>query len=119
MGTFSMMVSLFLSLQNNSSVVANQELYQNRCNCVTFVREARGGNLPFGLYSKWSKKQIVNSEPVVGSAIITTEGRAGHVGIVVGVTTSDVYIVEANYQHCRISTRILSLDSPQIIGYYN
>lgn len=93
---------------------------KHRCNCVKWVR-ARIPNLPYGLWTIWDKKKIIDSHKAkVGRvAIIRTGWIWGHLAIVTGKGSNRIVIQEANYKHCRITERQGTPKSLKIVGYFN
>lgn len=114
MDLLSMAISLYITGQNVMPVIKNLP----KCNCVLTARKLNP-DLPFGLYSKKSKKKVVNSpEPQIGSTILTNEGFYGHAGTVIDMTGNEVTILEANYKRCAVTIRTMDIDNPKILGYY-
>lgn len=89
----------------------------NPCSCVSYARWKSGINVgPIGL----AKYHPINSAlPHIGDIIVTYESWAGHVGVVVGITTTTVVIDDYNYKRCAHTIRELPLDAKTIKGYYS
>ncbi len=93
---------------------------KNRYNCVHWVRD-RIPNLPFGLWTIWNKKKIIDSHKAkIGRVAIMNVGRPwGHLGIVTGKGSNRIVIQEANYRLGKITERQGTPKSLKIIGYFN
>jgi hypothetical protein len=122
MGILELAVLLLSNGVNFNTQVVPQDIVRqyglNQCNCVAQARQLNP-DLPYGLYSKLSKKRIVTTkEPRVGSTILTTEGYAGHAGTVLAVTETDVYFIEGNYKRCAVTVRRLPTNDKKILGYF-
>ena len=85
------------------------------CSCISWALgylglKSQGWGIP---------EAIPNLEllPTVGGLVVTSEGSWGHVGVVTKIEADKVYIVEANFKPCIVSTRSLPIDSPSIRGY--
>lgn len=90
------------------------------CNCVKWCR-TKIRNLPYGLWTIWDKKKIINSHRAKEGrvAIIKTRFKWGHVAIVKYVGSNHLTIKEANYKTCKITERHDSEKNLNIIGYFN
>lgn len=88
------------------------------CNCVSLVRSKLGTALP-----KMADIQP-NSEPTVGGVAIfyykhkETGDITKHVAYITDVFPDYIYIFEANFEPCKISTRKVMLDDPHIAGFF-
>lgn len=93
---------------------------KNRCNCVKWARD-KVPNLPFGLWTIYDKKKIINSHKAkIGRvAIMNIALPWGHVGIVTGKGSNRIVIKEANYKFCKITERQGTEKDLSIIGYFN
>jgi len=92
-------------------------------NCVFYarriLRKYYGKHLPYGLWTLWNKKRIINSRHAKkGRVAIMALGFWGHLGIVEKVKGSKIYIREANYFRCRKSIRKGREHEFKIVGYY-
>jgi hypothetical protein len=87
------------------------------CSCVLYVKAKSGINVgSVGYARNWP----INSQtPKVGSIIVTSESRVGHVALVTSVGNNTVSITEANYKRCQEGTRTLPISSPVIRGYFS
>jgi hypothetical protein len=85
------------------------------CSCVIWVKAQIGFTRSIGFARNWP---INSHSPSVGAVIITNESRAGHVGLVREVTETTITIEEANYSHCKVTTRTIPINSSVIKGYY-
>lgn len=92
----------------------------NRCNCVFYARK-RVPKLPYGLWTIWNKKKIINSHKAkIGRvAIINTGLPWGHVAVIVGKGSDRIVIQEANYYTCKITERQGTEKDLKILGYFN
>lgn len=88
------------------------------CSCVEFAKWYILGSSKGVSWGNASQISPDSYFPDVGGLIITSEG-GGHVGIVTGFDSENVYFVEANYYSCLRSERSLPLDSKKIKGYKN
>lgn len=83
-------------------------------NCVTFVKSKV--ELPFGLWTLESKKDLINTyEPTIGAVAITNESPAGHLALVVDKTENLIVLQEGNYIGGMITKRVVDKTFP--IGY--
>ena len=94
----------------------------NRFNCVKYARTLIP-SLPFGLWTIWDKKKIINSEKSkVGNIAIMKVGLPwGHVGVVTDRTGGGRYktIQEANFRIGKITKRTGTSKDLKIIGYFD
>lgn len=105
------------------STVSNKGAYSYGY-CTWFVASVRD-DIPAGLgnANTWlarakSKGLATGRTPAIGAVIQTSEGRIGHVAVVVGVTENSLTIREANYKGWNVvSTRTISASAPYIVGY--
>ena len=99
---------------SNSPVIAQKRLL-DECNCVKWLKGYLGAeNEIWGIPRDMTD---LYSIPRVGSIIVTSEGEYGHIGYIEKIEGDKLYILEANYKPCEVSTRILSINAPQIRGY--
>lgn len=49
--------------------------------------------------------------------ILKTDNYTGHTGIVMEIYEDSFKILEANWEYCKIGTRIIKLDNSDIVGY--
>jgi len=88
------------------------------CNCVLYLRKL-GYKFPYGMWTLWAKKRIINSQtPRAGAIAIMAVGKWGHVGVVKSVKGKIIKIQEANYKRCRITQRWGTKTELRIVGYY-
>ena len=86
------------------------------CNCVAWAKWYLGReNESWGIPSNM---QNLHSTPKSGDVVATKEGPFGHIGVILNIEGLNLYIIEANYTPCEVSTRSLSLDDLLIRGYY-
>lgn len=92
----------------------------NRWNCVFYVR-ARIPSLPYGLWTIWNKKKIINAEnPKPGRVAIMNVGLPwGHLGVVKKKDGRNVTIQEANYKYGKITERCGTEADLKILGYFS
>ena len=87
----------------------------NLCSCVSFAK--------WYLYREneiWGNAGDIKPtsfEPKIDRVVLLREGEWGHTGVVIGITETEVSIIESNYIPCRISERTILIDSPLIRGY--
>lgn len=91
------------------------------CSCVGYARTQAPKDLPF---PTTARDIIPNSkEPTIGAWVLFKPGGKysyfGHTGVVVEISNTEIRIKEANYIPCKKSERIIPLDDPSILGYYN
>lgn len=96
-----------------------KQLSLQPCNCVKVARQLNN-DLPYGLFSLYQKKRIINSTtPTIGATVILNEGYySGHLATVVGIDNNTITIIEGNYKRCKVTIRTLPKNSYKIIGYY-
>lgn len=96
---------------------ANTETYDAdvACSCVAYVSE-HGGNIP---HVDASQLRPVTDTPTVGSVVLEYFPASGlyHVALVVAVTDETITVWEANYERCKVGTRVVRRDSTRILGY--
>jgi len=98
-----------------SNLTVNFASSSSYCNCYSYVASQRSIVGGIGL----AKYHPVNSQiPRVGAIIVTYESWRGHVGLVTGFDSSQVYIRDANFVPCRLTNRSLALGSSVIKGYW-
>lgn len=91
----------------------------NACNCVLWVRCAKAPWLPYGLTTLDDKRRAINSY-TAGTGKVAVHNISypyGHVSYITGVSGSRIYIQEANYRACRVTTRSGTQSDLKIIGY--
>ena len=93
---------------------------KDRFNCVKWVRN-RVPNLPFGMWTIWNKKQIIDSQNAkIGRvAVITTNRIWGHLAIVTKAGKNVLTINEANWIKGAITERTGKKEDLKIIGFFN
>lgn len=92
---------------------------KNRFNCVLWARQ-KCASLPFGLWTIWDKRKIINSRKArVGAVAIINVGLPiGHVAIVSAIGSNHITIQEANYKTGKITERHGSESELKILGYF-
>ena len=113
---------------SKTSDTTNMEVVEtdsaNGANCVLYARE-QVNNLPYGLFDIEDKERAVElagtkdtSEAQVGDAVLTREGKYGHVAVITGFDEEGNAILdEANYKSGQVTQgRALSLDDSTVIG---
>lgn len=91
------------------------ELSQIECNCVRWAKMYLGRE-----DESWGIAGAIRSDtniPWPGYLVLTNEGEFGHLGVIQRIEGSKLYIVEANYEPCVVSTRVLTISDPRIRGY--
>lgn len=93
-------------------------------NCVKFARQFVP-NLPYGLWDKEDKKKAIatagerdmnNIKP--GDAILTGEGKWGHIAVVQAIVGGKLLLKEANYISGKITEgRMIDKNDPLIYGF--
>jgi len=87
-------------------------------NCVFYAR-SKVPSLPYGLWTLWSKKRIINSrKPSKGRVAIMDAGPWGHVGVVKFAGSKHVTIRETNYKRGKKTERHGTEKSLKILGYF-
>lgn len=83
--------------------------------CVIAVRTFTGRSDIRGI----ARNIPVNSDkPAIGAVIKLNESKSGHVGVVIDIRGSEIYIYESNFGYTeRATTRWLSVSDPRIVGY--
>jgi len=61
----------------------------------------------------------LSSEPRIEGTVITSEGPLGHAAHIEGIVGDTLYLKEANYSPCQVTTRILNRYDPRIRGFKN
>ena len=96
-----------------------------RCFCVLWLREVRGIDIRGDAWTlKPSKPLKMATE---GDVLLTTEGP-GHAAEIIGfeglIRVGDfthpafIRVIEANYSRCKVGTRLIPWNSPEIKGIY-
>lgn len=103
---------------NNLCVLDDKDV--NRFNCVKWVR-ARVTNLPFGLWTIYDKKKIIDTKNAKKGrvAIMDYCFPIGHLGIVKDVSGNFITILEANFLMGKITERIGKMKELKILGFFN
>lgn len=61
-----------------------------------------------------------NISPHVGAiAIFRYPHGVGHVALVTALHNAEFSVTEANYHHCQQGDRWVSLNDPNLVGFYN
>lgn len=91
----------------------------NACNCVLWVRCAKAPWLPYGLTTLDDKRRAINSSTAQTGrvAVHNISYPWGHVSYVTGVSGDRIYIQEANYRACQVTSRSGTKSDLKIIGY--
>jgi len=85
------------------------------CSCVDFAKWSLGKQGRSWGIAKDVKADTDN--PEYGDLLLTNESRYGHVAVIVGVTETEVTIIEGNYITCGKTKRVLKKDDPRIRGF--
>jgi len=94
---------------------ATQSLTQTvLCSCVKFAR-FKGALIPYGTNAS---NFIPNSTPHVGGVAIFRYPNDYHVAYVTALNADTFSIEETNYHRCKKSTRLVSYDDPNLIGFW-
>lgn len=121
-----------------STIVGSIVEANDACNCVEWVRNNKVATLPHGLCTLNDKKALPLSHvPKVGSVAIIDppfilksdeqcgnrqlkKGTSiGHVAYVEKVEGSQISIIEANFQPCKVGRRKGTENELRIVGYWN
>lgn len=85
------------------------------CSCVLYARALTGFNQTVGAAKNWP----VNSPaPLAGGVVVMRWANVGHVAVITDVTNADFGIKEANYARCQLTARRITLNDPDIIGFW-
>jgi hypothetical protein len=85
-----------------------------KCSCVLFARWYLNREDIRGIAGAIKPS---SQEPKIGSVVLLLEGELGHTAVVIGIEGDDLYLIEANYRSCQITTRQLKMDDKRIRGY--
>ena len=88
----------------------------NSKSCVFYVERRLGIDLPRIDYARNLKTN--SSWPSVGAIIKTDESYAGHLAVITAIDGNILTIWESNWIPNTEGTRKLSIDSSQILGYF-
>ena len=86
------------------------------CNCVAWSKWYLGRENETCGYPK--DMTGLNQEPLIGGIVVTNEGELGHDAVIYNQTGSILFLIEANFIPCEVSTRSFDIDSNVILGYY-
>lgn len=87
------------------------------CSCVSYIRWLTG--IKFDPI-KYAKNLPINAKtPQIGGIVVLNDSFAGHLAEVIQISVDNFTVKEANYYHCALSTRIISINAPDIMGFYN
>lgn len=105
---------------NQPSQPTSQKRSKYACNCQKYAANELG--ISFGAPRAASIKAN-SSTPEVGVAVLTRENSygtaSGHVAIVEKVTEEGIYVKEANYIRCAVTSgRFIAFNSGKIRGYW-
>jgi surface antigen len=89
--------------------------YGNACSCVMKAKELTGYNKSVGYAMNWP---INSTTPVVGGVVVTNESDYGHVAYILEVFSDSIKVVEGNFVHCEVTTRVIKLNDPIIKGFW-
>jgi len=86
-----------------------------KCNCYAFVKKVYFPNLPI------TTDILNNLKKEVGDVAVFYYPKSGlyHYAKVLESDGYTFKIDEANYSHCRLTQRELTLDYPQLIGFWS
>lgn len=103
------------SLPEIEIIETNEKEYADttHCSCVVYVRE-RGLPLP-PIYTPANLEP--NAEVRPGAAILLDYNEP-HIGIVTSNDEKEVCFDEANFKHCKITSRCIPLDASEIRGFW-
>lgn len=88
------------------------------CSCVGYARSQSPKNIPFPTDARDIKPNA--AKPTLGAWVLLQTGNPyGHVAVVLEVLPGEIRITEANFKPCERTERILSVDDPSILGYYD
>lgn len=91
------------------------ELTRIECNCVKWGKMYLGReNESWGIAGAIKPNSDI---PWPNHLILLDEGEFGHLGVIQKVIGNQIYIIEANYIPCEVSTRSIPIDDPRIKGY--
>ena len=97
------------------AVIPPQKVSFNPCSCVSFVKSKRPDQSePWGSPNKVEAYDIT---PFAGLIVITTEGVVGHAAYISSVSEDSLFVTEANYESCRVTTRTIPIASQLIRGF--
>lgn len=95
------------------------------CECVRYLREIRG--IPIR-GNAWAIEPTHSLEMAVEGDVLLTREGPGHAAEIVGfegIVAEDnytrpeyIWLIEANYSRCRVGTRKIRWDDPEIRGIY-
>lgn len=104
------------TIQKKSNKYKKQaQNYTNYCSCVLYAKSQTGFTQSVGNARNWPKN---SKTPMVGGVVVTNESRAGHVAIITKIEDSLLFIQEANYSRCKLSSRTINVRDPRIIGFW-
>lgn len=84
------------------------------CSCVKFAR-LKGAPIPYGTNAS---DFVPNSSPRVGGVAIFRYPNDYHVAYITALNSNTFLIEETNYHRCKNSSRLVSYDDPNIIGFW-
>jgi len=100
------------------------KLTYNPCSCVSYAQAKAGVKIRVG----YAKNTPINSKkPQKGAILVTKENSralakkgiyTGHNAYVEDFTEKTITVSEANYSPCKVTTRVIKIDSPVILGYH-
>lgn len=110
--------------QKAKTVLKAKSALYSACSCVSYARWLSGINVPIpkrgGNKIGWAIDHPVNSQiPKVGGIAILNIGAYGHLVVVVAINDGFMTIKESNYSRCGLTTRVIPINDPAIVGYYN
>lgn len=96
-----------------------------QCECVRWIREVKGVNIHGDAYT--IKPNISLDAVKEGDVVLFDIGKADHAAYVLEAMVERIegvehpvalLIQEANYQRCKVTTRLIAIDNPTIKGIY-
>lgn len=90
----------------------------NLCSCVSYARKQSPKSLASVIAARDIKSNTTRPTPGAW-ALLNTGNPYGHVAVVSEVLSGEIKITEANWKPCERTERIISVDDPSILGYYD
>ena len=85
-----------------------------KCSCVIFARWYLNREEIRGIAGAIKPS---SQEPKIGSVVLLREGELGHTAVVIGIEGDTLYLLEANYTPCKLTTRQMKIGDSKIKGY--
>lgn len=98
---------------------APKVIHRIECSCIQWAldylgRESQQWGIP-------NRIRDLSSEPRIGGLVVTTESRpgtnTGHIAVIEGIIGETLFLKEANYVPCKVTTRTLNIHDPIIRGF--